>query len=104
MDELTLEAKVALKLQDENGFIARKDLPDGRYTTLTPQIFTTKLTISRAGDEYGWYEAYEYDDPGKAAASFEAWEGNGEPDGWIRAVPSMRRRPDGDPSKEHVAP
>ena len=27
-----------------------------------------------------------------------------EPDGWVRSVPDMRRRPDGDKSREYVAP
>ena len=30
------------------------------------------------------------------------WDGNGEPEGWYRHVPSGRRRPGGDPAKEHT--
>jgi hypothetical protein len=25
-----------------------------------------------------------------------------EPEGWVRSVPDMRRRPDGDPAREYV--
>lgn len=106
MQDLPLAVRVALKHTKEicgvSGLIARKDLPDGRYTALTPQIFATILTISQAGDELGYSEAYTYEDPEKAAAAFEAWEGNGEPDGWVRHIPSNRRRPNGDASKEHI--
>jgi hypothetical protein len=27
-----------------------------------------------------------------------------EPEGWVRAIPSMRRRPGGDKAKEYIAP
>jgi hypothetical protein len=30
------------------------------------------------------------------------WDGDGEPEGWYRHPASGRRRPDGDPAKEHV--
>ncbi len=91
-------------LVDDHGFIARKDLEDGRYITLTPQLYGTLLTLSQAGNEYGYSEAYTYDNPEKAVASYEAWEGNGEPNGWIRHIPSNRRRPNGDAAQEHVSP
>ncbi len=104
MQDLPLQTRVTLKITNEQGFIARKDLADGRYITLTPQLFATLLTISQAGDECGWSEAYTYEDPEKAVESFEAWNGNGDPcDGWIRHIPSNRRRKGGDPNREHIA-
>jgi hypothetical protein len=33
----------------------------------------------------------------------EAWDGDGEPDGWSRHPPTGRRRPGGDPDKEYVS-
>lgn len=33
-----------------------------------------------------------------------AWDGEGEPEGWIRHLESGRRRPDGDPAREYVRP
>jgi hypothetical protein len=30
------------------------------------------------------------------------WDGTGEPQGWHRHVPSMRRRVDGDPAREYL--
>jgi hypothetical protein len=32
------------------------------------------------------------------------WDGNGEPDGWMRHPDSGRRRPDGDAAREYVEP
>lgn len=37
-----------------------------------------------------------------ALAAFEAW--NGLSEGWIRHPQSARRRPNGDPTKEYIAP
>lgn len=58
MEDLPLIVRVIAKITDDEGFIAKRYLEDGRYVTLTPAIFTTRLTISRAGDEYGYYDAF----------------------------------------------
>jgi len=34
----------------------------------------------------------------------EAWDGEGEPTGWMRHPASGRRRPGGDETKEYVNP
>jgi len=34
----------------------------------------------------------------------EAWDGQGEPEGWFRNPSTARRRVDGDPKKEYIAP
>jgi hypothetical protein len=32
------------------------------------------------------------------------WDGEDDPDGWVRHLNSARRRPGGDPAREYVAP
>lgn len=54
-------------------------------------------TAHAAFDEEWMYATFE-----QAVAAFKAWDGEGEPEGWIRHTPSNRRRPDGDPSQETV--
>lgn len=56
-----------------------------------------ELTAHAAFDEEWMFKTVE-----QAVEAFHKWDGDGEPEGWIRHTPSNRRRPDGDPSKETV--
>ncbi len=46
-------------------------------------------------DKGGWSQGWCYVSPTEALMALCAWDGVGEPDGWIRHMPSMRRRMDG---------
>ncbi|MGF6607040.1 hypothetical protein OKW45_001940 [Paraburkholderia sp. WSM4175] len=54
--------------------------------------------------ERGHNNAFYYRDRGSATAALTAWDGHGEPSGWLRHPQSGRRRADGDPSREYYQP
>lgn len=43
-------------------------------------------------DANGWSQGWCYATPIEALLALTAWDGVGEPNGWIRHMPSMRRR------------
>ena len=45
-------------LNDDDGFVARRVLPDGQCLAVIAQIFNTKLTLSRSIDDPGWEHAW----------------------------------------------
>lgn len=57
-------------------------------------------------DEHGCSDVWSYPFLTTAVLEFLVWTGDAgtEPEGWIRHQPSNRRRPDGDATREHVAP
>lgn len=90
------------------GFLYVRQLPDGRVIYLAPLLTGTRLGISVDGEVQEYYDVWDYprdeelcpyDADWRAALG---WDGNGEPEGWYRHVFSGRRRPGGDPAKEHT--
>lgn len=73
---------------------------DGRSAVLTPMLFGKwrLLLIVDGGVADGWC----YDDLPAALRGLEGWDGEDEPDGWMRHPMSGRRRPGGDPKAEYV--
>lgn len=49
-----------------------------------------------------WSEGWYYRSVDAACAALGAWTDEPEPSGWVRHLPSNRRRPDGDPAREYV--
>jgi hypothetical protein len=91
---------------DEYGCLARRMLPDGREVTVQPLTFRrARITVGPPVQQGTWDQCWDYDDMLTAVAAMLAWDGQGDPaDGWVRHLPSHRRRPDGDPAKEHIRP
>jgi len=91
---------------DEFGCLARRMLPDGRELCVVPLLFgRARLTLGPPVQEGWWAQGWEFPDPTRAVAAMLAFDGRGDPaDGWTRHLPSHRRRPDGDPSREEVRP
>lgn len=57
--DLPLDVRVALRLTDERGFYATKTFPNGEWAALNPLTFgRARITKSKAGDEYGYYEGW----------------------------------------------
>lgn len=82
-----------------------RPLDDGRWIAMEPTIwhgFRMHVIDDLESDRSS--EMFTFPDPVSAALAFIAWDGSGEPSGWVRHQPSDRRRPDGDPSKEYVSP
>ena len=85
-------------------YLWTNDLPDGRTVFLLDMAFgNLRIAIGLKNEFYfddGWcYQAPQTDLAWKAALG---WDGEGEPEGWYRHPDSGRRRPGGDPAKEHV--
>ncbi len=64
----------------------------------------TRLAVSEAGDWTGFAQTYCYHDADLAWRAVLGWDGEGDPEGWVRHHQTMRRRPDGDPEQEYLAP
>lgn len=87
----------------DDGILARRLLPNGKEACVVPQLFNALLTIGKPGDG-GYEEAYTFQDTEIAMVHFRYWNMDDEPSGWIRHIPSNRRRPNGDPKQEYIAP
>ena len=83
---------------------AYRRLSDGRWIGVKAQVFNAVLITGL--DAVGAAEEYSYPDLVQALVAYTLWNfpDEPEPDGWIRHVPSNRRRPDGDVSREYIAP
>lgn len=78
-----------------------------RAAAVVPRTFgRATLTVARTeADGLGlWDEGYDYESPDAALTALGEWilSGAPEPEGWLRHVPSFRRRPEGDPAREVV--
>lgn len=61
-----------------------------------------RLIVGDGDDDACRSDVWDYETFPQAYAALVKWNGDGEPDGWIRHMPSGRRRPEGDPSREYV--
>lgn len=85
----------------------RRDFPEpGKEAAVIEQLFNARITVGRMDDDAGYSEGYDYETLAGALAALLAWDPDEEPEplGWVRHIPSFRRRPGGDASKEHVTP
>lgn len=104
-----LERGVWYRWQQESthapALISRLD-PD-RYIAVVPFLFTYGVVWGWIrGQGYSYEDRWCYHGLGTAIAAATVWaltEGQGEPDGWHRHPTSGRRRPDGDPAREHIS-
>ncbi|WP_250476000.1 hypothetical protein [Caballeronia sp. GAFFF1] len=80
-----------------------KILNDGRIAAIQV-INTWMVAIAADVHAYGHRDAYYYRNRDDARRALEAWNGQGEPAGWLRHPQSGRRREDGDPAREHFQP
>lgn len=91
-------------ISDDNCFISRT-FEDGECWALTGRLLgAVAITRSFSETHYGWEEEFMYADYSAGLAALLCFnrKTEGEPQGWIRHVPTMRRRPGGDASKETV--
>lgn len=84
----------------DNGYTDLRVFPNGRDACIWRLAYTfailTGITWSSYEDRW-CYSSYE-----KAKAALDAWDGEGEPQGWHRHPSTGRRRENGDPTKEEV--
>lgn len=60
-----------------------------------------ELCAGHVDDMYGYEVGYCYATPEQAFAAADAWDGTGEPQGWMKNLQTGRYRKNGDPSKEY---
>lgn len=80
-----------------------RELGDGRAVYLRDLLFGAHMIgIGLVGDN-AYLDQWDYTAELTAAAwrAALAWDGAGEPEGWYRHARTGRRRPGGDPSREH---
>lgn len=92
-------------LADEPNAYYAKDLPAGLALWVVPMVVTTRIMIGVPGSG-GVDDAWCYHTPGGAILAALAWdpETEKEPTGWHRHPHSGRRRTNGDPDQEYIAP
>lgn len=65
------------------GFLAMRQLQDGRVIGVMPMIFTTGLVVGITPETIGY--RYCYETSREALAAFRSWDGQGDPPGeWIK--------------------
>lgn len=106
-DALTGDETVHRYRSETGGWRAwpHRGLPDGRLLSLEPLLFgAARLHVVEDERLTASASIYDFTDLAVALEQLHRWNGDGEPRGWYRHRPSNRRRPDGDPEREHVAP
>jgi hypothetical protein len=117
MTATTVMATIAdlSELPDQPGtWVARGDWPgayvtrldDRRWVGVTAFMFTHAVVWGWIGDPHAVHEErWCYPTPAQALTAAHTWDGTGDPaDGWLRHLPSGRRRTNGDPATERIEP
>lgn len=86
------------------GYEQVRPLSGGRWAGIMRFMFTYAIIVGRMGDECGYDDRWCYKTYLGAFTALEAWDGEGEPEGWHRHPTSGRRRTEGDPDTEYVNP
>lgn len=102
----TDDVPVAVEMNPPSGALMRRRLPDGRYVDVTAMTYGKgRLCIGDEVDLFAYRDGYCYTSIAQAVVAAVTWDGEGDPpEGWIRHLGSGRRRPDGTPESEYVAP
>lgn len=79
------------RLKGEN-YIDPRPIGNGRWAALFEFMFTWAIIVGRIGDGDGYDDRWCYHSKAAVIAAFEAWDGQGEPEGWHRHPLSGRRR------------
>ena len=76
----------------ECGYSDIRILPGRRYVAIMPLLYTHAIIIGSIGDQLGYADRWCYGGRAAAIAALEAWDGQGEPEGWHRHPGTGRRR------------
>lgn len=79
-------------LIDEAGCLSPKPIPERRWAAIMPKMFTHAIATGPMFDYCTINTQWCYATSGEAKAALDAWDGRGEPDGWLRHPDSGRRR------------
>jgi hypothetical protein len=79
-------------LESENGYRHARPIGAGRYAAIRPMAFTHAVITGRIGDRIGTDGHWCYHTYPDALVALMRWDGEGEPDGWLRSPGTGRRR------------
>lgn len=79
-------------LIDEAGCLSPKPIPDNRWAAIIPKMFTHAIAVGPMFDYAGIDTHWCYKTRAQAQAALNAWDGRGEPEGWLRHPDTGRRR------------
>lgn len=79
-------------LHDNEGYLHIKQIPGNRYAAIYPLMYTHAIIIGNIGDKYGYNDRWCYHSIYAAKEALDAWNGEGEPEGWHRNPRTGRRR------------
>lgn len=92
----------------DTSVILKRELPSGDWVVLRRMLLgNVRLSLcDRDPDDVSCFHSpnYCYHNVGRAILAVQEWDGEGDPEGWVRHIESGRRRPDGDASQEYVNP
>lgn len=94
--DLSLEMVKYILDMVNQGYYSIRLIRGGEYWTgLFDFMFTTAIIVGKMGDRNSVYDRWCYHDAISAKKALNAWDGEGEPEGWHRHPFTGRRRPDG---------
>lgn len=97
--------EAARERREEHWWLYRRVLADGRVLYLQPMLLgNSRISLSRDEQDIGFHSNYCFHDTLEAWRSAVSWDGDGDPEGWVRHIETARRRPDGDAEREYVNP
>ena len=82
-------------------YLHKRQLDDGRILYLEPKLGGT-VSLCVAPDSWSISDRYCYHEHDAAWRAVLGWNGKGDPEGWYRHAPSMRRRPDFTIESEYI--
>lgn len=74
-----------------NGYRNPRLIGRGRYVAIYPKAYTHAIITGRVGDRTGYGDCWCYLSYREAAIALARWDGEGEPEGWIRHPHTGRR-------------
>lgn len=87
----------------ERWWLYRRTLADGRVLYLQQMLGpNSRISLSHDERDKGFHSNYCFHDSYQAWRSALGWDGEGDPEGWVRHIETARRRPDGDAEREYV--
>jgi hypothetical protein len=84
-------------------WLHKRVLGDGRVLYLQAMLGNNlRISLSMHEHDMGFHSNYCFHDVKAAWRSALGWDGEGDPEGWVRHIETGRRRPDGDAEREYV--
>jgi hypothetical protein len=96
------EALFLTWLKVDCGYLDPKPLPRGRWAAIWKLMFTHAVVVGTIGDQNSIDDRWCYQNYEQAKTALDAWDGEGEPEGWHRHPITGRRRTES--GEEYTAP